>query len=88
MNKNFYDLLKYKVFIFPLILILVSGVLSAQFATYNHPELEWKTFETEHFDIHYHQGTEWTALKTAEVAESVYGPITSFYNYEPDSKTD
>ena len=88
MNKNFYDLLKYKAFILPLILILVSGVLSAQFATYNHPELEWKTFETEHFDIHYHQGTEWTALKTAEIAESVYGPITSFYNYEPDSKTD
>ncbi|MBN2600630.1 MAG: PD40 domain-containing protein [Candidatus Marinimicrobia bacterium] len=58
------------------------------FATYNHPELEWKTFETEHFEIHYHQGAEWTALKTAEIAESVYDPITSFYNYKPDQKTD
>jgi len=60
----------------------------AQFATYNHPELEWKTFETEHFEVHYHQGAEWTARRSAEIAEAVYGPITSFYNYEPDQKTD
>ncbi|MBU1064929.1 biopolymer transporter Tol, partial [bacterium] len=71
-----------------LIGLLLPAVVSAQFATYNHPELEWKTFETEHFEVHYHQGAEWTAQKSAEIAESVYGPITTFYNYEPDQKTD
>ncbi len=83
------DLLK----IFSLIPVIILGLflpLSAQvqFATYNHPELDWKTFETEHFEVHYHQGAEWTAQKSAEIAESVYGPITSFYNYRPSQKTD
>jgi len=74
--------------IFYAIALLFPAVVSAQFATYNHPELEWKTFETEHFEVHYHQGAEWTAKTTAEIAESVYDPITSFYDYEPDQKTD
>ncbi len=62
--------------------------LSAQFATYNHPELQWLSFETAHFEIHYHQGAEWTAWKSAEIAEAIYGPVTSFYNYKPKQKTD
>ena len=54
---------------------------------YNHPELEWFTFETEHFIIHFHKETENTARETATVAEYIYGPITELYNYEPPEKT-
>lgn len=54
---------------------------------YNHVELDWHTIETDHFFVHYHDETERSAREAAVVAEYIYGPITSVYNYEPDSKT-
>jgi Tol biopolymer transport system component len=51
-----------------------------------HPELEWRTIETEHFYVHYHEGTERTARVAAKVAEEIYGPVTTLYNHVPDSK--
>jgi Tol biopolymer transport system component len=51
-----------------------------------HPELEWKTIQTKHFYVHYHEGTERTAKVTAKIAEEIYGPVTSFYNHEPDER--
>jgi len=65
---------------------LCSTSLNAQFEGYNHPELEWKTFETEHFFIHFHQGEERTPFLVAKIAEELYEPVTSMYNFEPDSK--
>lgn len=59
----------------------------AQFGTFNHAELKWLTFETAHFKVHYHKGAEWTAQRTAEVAETVYGPVAGFYHFEPSEKT-
>ncbi len=47
------------------------------------PRLEWKTISTEHFDVHFHEGCEWTAQEVARVAEEIYWPITSLYEYEP-----
>ena len=64
-------------FIFSLTLLLGIG---------NHPELVWETIETEHFFIHFHKETERSAREAAIVAEKVYGPITSLYQFEPDSK--
>ncbi len=57
------------------------------------PGLDWYTIETEHFEIHFHGPTERsstsrTAQVVARVAEDVYGPITSLYGHEPDSKVD
>jgi len=54
---------------------------------HNHPELIWKTFETEHFIFHYHEGTERTVTEAALVAENIYRPITNYYNFRPNSKT-
>ena len=67
---------------------IISTLVFAQFAEYNHPELKWITFETEHFLVHYHNGTEWTAKEAAKVAETVYPTITEFYDFEPTDKTD
>ncbi len=53
---------------------------------YNHPELNWLTIETDHFQVHYHKGAERTAALTAKIAEEIYWPITSLYLYEPDGK--
>ena len=36
-----------------------------------HPELKWKTIESEHFNIHYHQGIEDIAKRGASIAEQV-----------------
>ncbi|MCX7877266.1 MAG: hypothetical protein N2510_01345 [Ignavibacteria bacterium] len=71
--------------IYFLIIATLSLNLYAQFEP--NPELEWKTIETEHFYIHYHDGTERTAKLTAKIAEEIYGPITSLYNYKPKDKT-
>ncbi len=70
---------------FSIYLVLASIIFTQSW--YNHPELEWQTIESEHFYIHFHIETERSARETAEVAEFVYGPITSLYQFEPDSKT-
>ena len=57
-------------------------------ARYNHPELDWYTFETEHFNIHYHTETEISAREAATIAEMIYPRITEFYEFEPEDKTD
>lgn len=67
--------------------LLVAGVAAqAQDEDFYHPELDWRTIETTHFFVHYHNGTERTAKVVAKVAEDIYGPVTSLYHHEPDSK--
>ncbi len=66
--------------------LFIATMSFAQFSDYNHPELEWRSFETEHFVVHFHQGTEYTARTAAGVAEDIYEPVTSLYNYKPDGK--
>ncbi|MBN2281291.1 MAG: PD40 domain-containing protein [Candidatus Marinimicrobia bacterium] len=79
--------MKYIIRILSLFIILQIS-LFAQFGTYNHAELDWTTFETEHFVVHYHNGTEWTAREAVKVAETVYPLITKFYDFEPSDKTE
>ncbi len=63
-----------------LVLTFCAGVASA----YNNPSLKWKTLKTEHFEVHYHEGAEWTARQVALVAEEVHHPLCDLYQYEPD----
>ena len=51
-----------------------------------HPELEWKTIETEHFFVHYHDGAERTARVVTKIVEDIYEPVTSLYGHVPDQK--
>ena len=53
----------------------------------NHPELEWMSFETEHFIFYFHKETERSAIEASKVAELIYKPITELYDFYPDSKT-
>jgi len=72
-----------------LTIFFLTNLAFAQFeSTYNHSELKWQSFETAHFRVHFHDGTDWTVRRTAEIAETVYESVTLFYNYEPDDKTD
>ena len=52
----------------------------------NHPELRWEVLETAHFKIYYHQGLADFARRAATAAETVYGPVTTFYDFTPDEK--
>ncbi len=69
-----------------LLLLLGYGVCRSQEEDYPHPELDWKTIETEHFLVHYHNGSERTGKEVAYVAEQIYKPITDMYQHKPDQK--
>ncbi|MFQ5602382.1 MAG: biopolymer transporter Tol [bacterium] len=58
----------------------------AQPQFYNHPELKWFSIETEHFYVHFHNGAERTAKVVAKIAEEIYEPITSLYQFRPSGK--
>lgn len=60
--------------------------LHSQETHYNHGELTWKSIETQHFFVHYHNGAERTANVVAKIAEDIYGPVTALYQHEPDQK--
>lgn len=66
----------------------LSFVVSLAYAQeeFYHPELTWRTIETEHFFVHYHDGAERTARVVAKIAEDVYEPITTLYNHRPEQK--
>ena len=53
---------------------------------YNNTSLKWRTIHTPHFEVHYHQGTEWTASEAARIAEEIYPHITGLYDHEPNGK--
>ena len=60
------------------------------FIDYVRSDLDWYTVETEHFLVHFHsdengEGSR-TARVVARIAEEIYGPITSLYGHEPNTK--
>ena len=65
-----------------LIFILLSKNGFAQFTEF-HPELDWFTIKGEHVEVHYHNGAERTAKVIAKIADEVWDPICSLYDYEP-----
>ncbi len=66
--------------------ILCVVLVPVHIRAWNQSEIRWMTISTEHFNIQYHRGLERYALQAAEIAESVYGPVTEFYRYRPDGK--
>ena len=60
--------------------------LPAPAGGWNHPEIRWMSVTTKHFSVQYHPGLEAVAAEAAAIAESLYGPLTTFYGYEPDGR--
>jgi Tol biopolymer transport system component len=69
-------------FIASVLAVIGITILPLPVNAWNHTEIEWKTYSTEHFEIHYHPGAEWTAQQTAIIAEEIYPPVSEFYGFE------
>lgn len=72
-----------KIFLFGLIYLVSTLNTRAQFTEF-HPELNWLTIKGEHVEVHYHEEAERTARTILKIAEEVWDPITSLYEYEPE----
>ncbi len=63
------------------LILLFAGITIAQYPlTWQwtgqvHSELKWKTIETEHFRVHYHQGIDSIAVSGASIAELTYDTL-------------
>ena len=63
---------------------------------YNHPDFEWYTIETEHFRVHYSVSnddvhgfdTEFSARKSARVAEEMWQPMCEEFGYYLQERVD
>ncbi|MDP2303619.1 MAG: biopolymer transporter Tol [Ignavibacteria bacterium] len=66
-----------------LIITLTSVITKGQLTEY-HPELDWFTIKGKNVEVHYHNGAERTAKIVAKIADEVWGPITSLYEFEPE----
>ena len=67
--------------VFFLILFITNAL--AQFSDF-HPELEWYTIKGKHVAVHFHSEAERSARVVVKIADEIWGPLTSLYNYEPD----
>jgi len=57
--------------------------LFAQFTEF-HPQLNWLTIKGKKIQVHYHEGAERTARVVAKIADEIWEPICSLYEYEPE----
>lgn len=72
--------------LFALIVCTAPAKISA--AVMFDPSLKWNSIVTEHFRVHYHQGLEAYARRTAETAEKIYPWLTRVHNWKPRLRTD
>lgn len=66
------------------ILVLCAGVAAAQG---HDPAYRWRTIDTAHFQIHYHQGEEALAQDVAREAERAHATLTPLLGHAPAART-
>ncbi|MCA0389745.1 MAG: biopolymer transporter Tol [Bacteroidetes bacterium] len=62
---------------------LLTANSFAQFDKYN-SEFEWYTIKGKNVEVHFHEGAERTARVVLKIAEEVWDPVCSLYEYYPD----
>ncbi|MEO1021701.1 MAG: hypothetical protein AAFW89_04095, partial [Bacteroidota bacterium] len=81
---------RFVLFLCGVCLCAIPGMLSAQtnplFYDYPQNHLKWYTIESDHFLIHYQEGSSRSAQVVSRIAEEIYKPITDLYDLEPDQK--
>nr|HPN38402.1 biopolymer transporter Tol [Melioribacteraceae bacterium] len=67
-----------------LFLFIFVVSLNAQFNEF-HPEYDWFTIRGKNVVVHYHKEAERTARIVCKIGDEVWEPITSLYEYEPET---
>lgn len=70
------------------VVILLLCVASISHAARLDTSFTFSTIETRHFSIHFHQGLEEVARKTAGIAEEVHGSLSREFSWQPGEKTE
>ncbi|MGD8926645.1 MAG: hypothetical protein PVG20_07330, partial [Thioalkalispiraceae bacterium] len=70
------------------ILAVWSLSAAANANLFHDSNLEWKTIETKHFFIHFHNGAEKIARDFIPIANKVHDDVTGYFNWEPRDKVD
>ncbi len=74
------------------ICLFAAGNLGAQgpwqMTGRTHSELDWFTLETEHYNVHYHNGIEDIAERGASIAEQVWQPLLDQLDMDTIPKID
>ena len=87
-NKSYHFL---QLFFIALLLSFITRSVSGQVnpGNFNYPynHLNWKTVESDHFLVHFQEGNRKSALSISAIAEEIYMPVTSLYDYAPSKKT-
>jgi len=65
------------------IILFSASLASAKFD----PAFTWTTLETQHFEIHYHQGEEEIASRAAVIAEDVHDRLVPRIKWDPKGRT-
>jgi len=66
-----------------LFIVVFSSNIFAQFTEF-HPELDWYTIKGKHVEVHFHEGAERTAQVVLKIADEIWDPICTLYDYQPD----
>jgi len=70
-----------------LLFILIAGTSWCQLPNgRNHPELYWRTWETPHFKVIFHQELDSLAALASRIAEELYDPIITDLDVRPKGK--
>ncbi len=75
---------RFRIILLTLIFIFLQKNILSQYTEF-HPELNWKTIKGKYVQVHYHEEAERTAFTVARIADEVWEPITSLYQYEPET---
>ena len=70
------------------ILSAILGLTSGAYAASYDPDLTWRTLETEHFRIHFHQGIEPVAEEVSLMVEGIYDTMTEEVGWVPRRPTE
>ena len=72
---------------FPLAAALILWSSAAAQAQFVDPSLPWRTFDTEHFSVHFSEHLRARAQLVAATAESVYPRVTGLLRWKPVLRT-
>lgn len=70
------------------ILLVLFGLAPLQAAVFHQAGLDWRSLESEHFQVHFHDGLEGEARKLLAVAERVHTRLSDFLQWQPQGRTE